>query len=78
MPEINQVPRPAIIIFDMDGTLVDVSQSFREAMPAAVGQYLRLLGLQAPSLSGDDYDQLKLMGGFNDDWDLTAGYLELL
>jgi phosphoglycolate phosphatase-like HAD superfamily hydrolase len=78
MPEINQVPRPAIIIFDMDGTLVDVSQSFREATPAAAGQYLRLLGLQAPSLSGDDYDQFKLIGGFNDDWDLTAGYLELL
>jgi phosphoglycolate phosphatase-like HAD superfamily hydrolase len=73
-----QVPRPAIIIFDMDGTLVDVSQSFREATPAAARQYLRLIGLGAPPLSGDDYDQFKLMGGFNDDWDLTAGYLELL
>jgi phosphoglycolate phosphatase-like HAD superfamily hydrolase len=80
MPDVNpnQVPRPAIIIFDMDGTLIDVSQSFREAAPAAAGQYLRLLGLQSPPLSGDDYDQFKLMGGFNDDWDLTAGYLELL
>ena len=74
----RQLPRPALIIFDMDGTLVDVSQSYREAAPAAAGQYLRLLGLAAPSLLGADYDQFKLMGGFNDDWDLTAGFLELL
>ena len=74
----RQLPRPALIIFDIDGTLVDVSQSYREAAPAAAGQYLQLLGLAAPSLLGADYDQFKLMGGFNDDWDLTAGYLELL
>ena len=81
MPYANhvyQLPRPAIIIFDMDGTLIDVSQSYREAAPAAARLYLRLIGLDAPPLSGADFDQFKLMGGFNDDWDLTAGYLELL
>ncbi len=77
-PDQNKLPRPALVIFDVDGTLVDVGRSFREAAPAAARQYLRLLGLDAPALSGDDYDQFKLMGGFNDDWDLCAGYLELL
>jgi phosphoglycolate phosphatase-like HAD superfamily hydrolase len=62
----------------MDGTLVDVSQSYREAAPVAAARYLQLLGIVPPPLTGDSYDQFKLMGGFNDDWDLTSGLIELL
>jgi len=72
------LPRPEIIIFDMDGTLVDVSQSYRETAPLAATRYLTLLGLNAPAMTGDVYDYFKRMGGFNDDWDLTAGLIELL
>lgn len=71
-------PRPALIIFDADGTLIDVTLSYREAAPIAAGIYLRLLGLPPPPLTGDLYDTFKRMTGFNDDWDLTAGLLHVL
>jgi phosphoglycolate phosphatase-like HAD superfamily hydrolase len=71
-------PRPGIIVFDMDGTLIDVSDSYREAAPLTAIRYLRLIGLGPPGLTGDVYDIFKRMGGFNDDWDLTAGILEIL
>jgi phosphoglycolate phosphatase-like HAD superfamily hydrolase len=74
----NTLPRPAIVIFDMDGTLVDITRSYREATPVAADRYLRLLGLVPPPLTGDVYDLFKQMTGFNDDWDLTTGLLELL
>jgi phosphoglycolate phosphatase-like HAD superfamily hydrolase len=73
-----RLPRPCLIVFDMDGTLIDVSESYRETAPLAATRYLELLGLAPPRLTGDIYDAFKLMGGFNDDWDLTAGILETL
>jgi phosphoglycolate phosphatase-like HAD superfamily hydrolase len=78
MPLTDSLPRAGVIIFDVDGTLVDVRLSYRETAPAAANRYLTLLGLASPPLSGDLYDTFKLMGGFNDDWDLTAGLLEAL
>jgi len=72
------VLHPDIIIFDVDGTLVDVTRSYRETAPAAARIYLELLGLQPPILTGDVYDTFKRMTGFNDDWDLTAGLLRVL
>ena len=74
----DSLPRPEIIIFDVDGTLVDVTLSYRETAPIAAARYLGLLGIVPPPLTGDLYDTFKLMGGFNDDWDLTAGLLEAL
>ncbi|MGC8781544.1 MAG: HAD family hydrolase [Anaerolineae bacterium] len=74
----SALPHPDIIIFDADGTLIDVARSYREAAPTAAGIYLRLLGLTPPPLTGDLYDTFKRMTGFNDDWDLTAGLLHAL
>jgi phosphoglycolate phosphatase-like HAD superfamily hydrolase len=71
-------PHPEIIIFDVDGTLIDVTLSYRETAPATVHIYLRQLGLEPPILTGDVYDTFKRMTGFNDDWDLTAGLLRVL
>jgi len=73
-----ELPCPDMVIFDMDGTLVDVRESYRAAAPLAATRYLELLSLVPPELTGDVYDQFKLMGGFNDDWDLTAGLLEVI
>ncbi len=70
--------RADLLVFDMDGTLVDVTHSFREAVPVAAGRYLAMLGLAQPSLDASVHLHFRLMGGFNDDWDLTAGLLELL
>ena len=71
-------PKPDIIIFDIDGTLIDVRDSYRETTPLTASTYLRLLGLEPPPLTGDVYDAFKQMGGFNDDWDLTSGILEII
>ena len=78
MSQSTRLPHPEIIIFDVDGTLVDVTRSYRETAPAAARIYLELLGLQPPALTGDVYDTFKRMTGFNDDWDLTAGLLRVL
>ena len=77
MSQSTLLPHPEIIIFDVDGTLVDVTLSYRETTPAAARIYLDLLGLQPPVLTGDVYDTFKRMTGFNDDWDLTAGLLRV-
>ncbi len=76
MPQ--QLPTPGVIVFDMDGTLIDVSSSYREGVPLAASAYLRMLGLTPPRLTADVFEPFKRMGGFNDDWNLTAGLLELL
>jgi phosphoglycolate phosphatase-like HAD superfamily hydrolase len=78
MSQSTLLPHPEIIIYDVDGTLVDVTRSYRETAPAAARIYLELLGLQPPVLTGDVYDTFKRMTGFNDDWDLTAGLLRVL
>jgi HAD superfamily hydrolase (TIGR01548 family) len=77
-PSPNTLSRPDLIVFDMDGTLVDVSESYREVAAIAAGRYLQLLGLTPPALTGQVYDEFKRMSGFNDDWDLTAGLLRVL
>ena len=78
MSQSTPLLHPEIIIFDVDGTLVDVTRSYRETAPTAARIYLELLGLQPPVLTGDVYDTFKRMTGFNDDWDLTAGLLRVL
>ncbi|HEY3330126.1 MAG TPA: HAD family hydrolase [Capsulimonadaceae bacterium] len=67
-------PKLDTIIFDMDGVLLDISQSIRRVNSLAVSFYLReIVGIPAPDdlLSSDDIERFKHAGGFNDDWDLT-------
>lgn len=62
------------VVFDMDGVLLDITQSIRVVNCLAVPFYLReVLGWQASDalLSTDDIERMKHAGGFNDDWDLT-------
>ncbi len=47
------------IIFDMDGVLVDVSQSYRRAIMLTSGKNPKYV------------DKIKLLAGFNNDWDAT-------
>ncbi|MFQ5610809.1 MAG: HAD family hydrolase [Anaerolineae bacterium] len=67
------------LIFDIDGVLIDVSRSYREAVRQTVQLYLeRGLGLTAgsrPLLTADEVEMLKLAGGFNNDWDLTTAFI---
>ena len=58
------------LLFDMDGVLVDVSLSYREAIRATVRHF-------SESHIGDDEIQgYKDRGGLNNDWDLTLAALE--
>lgn len=69
------------LIFDMDGILVDVSQSYRQAIIETVDIFLvQVLKLKpgeeiAPLLDPQDIDFLKQAGGFNNDWDVTKAFL---
>ena len=68
-----------VIIFDIDGVLIDVSESYRNAIRQTTQIYLEAaLGLEPFSgelVSPQDVAAFKLAGGFNNDWDLTTGVL---
>lgn len=70
-----QRPHIDAVIFDMDGVLLDITQSIRVVNCLAVPYYLRtVLGWPAPDdlLTSADIELYKNAGGFNDDWDLTC------
>jgi HAD superfamily hydrolase (TIGR01548 family) len=68
-----------ILIFDMDGVLIDVSRSYRETIQRTVQIYLEAcLGFEKPKrepVTKEDISLFKSAGGFNNDWDLTSGLL---
>lgn len=65
-----------LLIFDMDGVLIDVSQSYRKTIQQTIHIYLQhCLGLKADPVSSEAISLFKSAGGFNNDWDLTAGFL---
>jgi len=67
--------RKPLIIFDMDGVLVDVTGSYREVTRLTVIFYLsRVLGARIEDngfLSLSDVAAIKKSGGLNNDWVLT-------
>jgi HAD superfamily hydrolase (TIGR01548 family) len=71
-----------ILIFDMDGVLIDVSRSYRETIQQTVRIYLETcLGFEkanADPVTKEDISLFKSAGGFNNDWDLTSGLLLFL
>ena len=71
-----------IIVFDMDGVLIDVSESYRKTIARTVQIYLETcLGFKkgsAPLITEEHIASFKMAGGFNNDWDLTSGLLLFL
>jgi len=70
--------RNPLIIFDMDGVLIDVTGSYREVTRLTVMHYLRqVMGATIPedSLSLSEVASIKKSGGLNNDWDLTDAIL---
>lgn len=53
------------IIFDMDGVLVDVSQSYREVIRLTAGYFLKR------KVNKEEVDAVKKLPGMNNDWDAT-------
>jgi HAD superfamily phosphatase len=78
-PRDHQTPFLDVLILDMDGVLIDVSDSYRKTIQKTVHLYLTtLLGLKIDpqKVSLDKAISLfKSAGGFNNDWDLTSGLL---
>ena len=54
-----------LLIFDMDGVLVDVTESYRETIAATVEHFT------GARPTHDQIQQFKNQGGFNDDWQLS-------
>ncbi len=61
-----------LIVFDMDGVLVDVSESYRAAIQATV---LHFTGTEP---TNDEVQVWKNKGGFNDDWKLSHRMIQEL
>lgn len=62
------------VIFDIDGVLIDVKNSFRKTIISTVNFYFsHFLGWKGKGnlLTLEDTELFKLAGGFNCDWDLT-------
>ena len=53
------------LIFDMDGVLIDVSQSYREAIRQTASYFLKR------NVQMSEVDQIKNMSGMNNDWEAT-------
>ncbi len=69
-----KLPAVDAVIFDVDGVLVDVSGSFRQAISKTVQHYFNhVLDVPGDELLVDttEYELFKLAGDFNNDWDLS-------
>lgn len=68
-----------ILIFDMDGVLIDVSKSYRKTIQRTIEIYLETCFWFERSSGGwitdEEISLFKSVGGFNNDWDLTSGFL---
>ena len=68
-----------ILIFDMDGVLIDVSKSYRKTIQRTIQIYLETcLGFERKRggwVTNEEISLLKSAGGFNSDWDVTSGLL---
>jgi len=68
-----------VLIFDMDGVLIDVSRSYRKTIQRTIQIYLETcLGFarsRGSWITNEEISLFKSVGGFNSDWDLTSGIL---
>lgn len=58
-----------VLVFDMDGVLVDVSESYRETIVQTVKHF------SGQTISRETIQSYKDQGGWNNDWDLTQRIL---
>lgn len=78
----HQNKQKNLIVFDMDGVLIDVAQSYRDAVRETAGLFFRPAKgsqeLPQPLFALSDLANLKQSGGLNNDWDLTCVVISLL
>jgi HAD superfamily hydrolase (TIGR01548 family) len=66
------VKRVELIIFDVDGVLVDVRESFHRTILATVRHFT------GQKVAREEIQRWKSRSGFNDDWDLTHAWIRRL
>ncbi len=59
-----------ILVFDMDGVLVDVTESYREAIQQTVEHFT------GRRVTGERIQDYKNQGGWNNDWDLSHHFIQ--
>ncbi|MBW2468404.1 MAG: hypothetical protein JRE62_03840, partial [Deltaproteobacteria bacterium] len=71
-----------LIVFDMDGVLIDVSKSYRETVRQTARLFFKIAPssdkLPEPLFPLADLAAVKQSGGLNNDWDLSCLVLSLL
>jgi histidinol-phosphate aminotransferase len=67
---LQTVFKPEIIGFDMDGVLIDTSQSYDQCIIETVAYFTK------KSINADNIAEFRSKGGFNNDWDLTQGLIK--
>jgi len=71
-----------LIVFDMDGVLIDVSKSYRETVRRTAALFFKIAPLSEklpdPLFDLADLAAVKQSGGLNNDWDLTCLIINLL
>ena len=74
--------RKNLIVFDMDGVIVDVSKSYRDTVRRTARLFFKGApgwgDLPEPLFSLQDLAGIKQSGGLNNDWELTYHVLNLL
>ena len=70
LPEPSPLPKRRLLVLDVDGVLLEVGRSFMEAVARALAE-LR----PGIAWSDGDFQAFKRLGGFNNDFRLTAGAL---
>ena len=72
----------SLIVFDMDGVIIDVSRSYRDTVRQTARLFFKGAGswknLPDPLFSLTDLARVKQSGGLNNDWDLTFLIIVLL
>ena len=66
---VAKVAAPEIIVFDMDGVLVEVTASYRETIRETVRHFT------GEDVSNELIQRYKNEGGWNNDWDLSHRFI---
>ena len=72
---LDKISQVDTLVFDIDGVLMDVRDSFRKAVCQTVQFYFKeILRLQGSQnlINPEEVKYFKLVGGFNNDWNLTS------
>ena len=72
---LDKISQVDTLVFDIDGVLIDVRDSYREAVCRTVQFYFKeILRFQGSQnlINPEEVEYFKMAGGFNNDWDLSS------